>query len=48
MILNIFFSIKLIRQSRGGKKNFQGEANYRKYYRKALFFKIQEGRCPLS
>jgi hypothetical protein len=50
MILNIFFSIKLIRQSRrGGQKNFPEGANYRKYYRKTLFFKIQGGTAaPLT
>jgi hypothetical protein len=48
MILNIFFSIKLIRQFRGAKKIFRG-ANYRKYYRKILFFKIQRGAAaPLA
>jgi hypothetical protein len=31
MILNIFFSIKLIRQSRRGQKKFPGRTNYRKY-----------------
>jgi hypothetical protein len=42
MILNIFFSIKIIRQSReGGKKFFQEGTNYRKYYRKEIYFKIQ-------
>jgi hypothetical protein len=27
-----------------GQKNFLGGTNYQKYYRKILFFKIQEGQ----
>jgi hypothetical protein len=47
MILNIFFSIKLIRQFRRAKK-ISRRINYRKYYRKTLFFKIQEGACDAA
>jgi hypothetical protein len=39
--IKYFFLIKLIRQFEEGQKNFQRRTNYRKYYRKALFFKIQ-------
>jgi hypothetical protein len=40
MILNIFFSTKLIRQCREAKKISRG-TNYWKHYWKILFFKIQ-------
>jgi hypothetical protein len=42
MILNIIFSIKLIRQFRGGQKKLSGKINYWK----TLFFKIQASSCP--
>jgi hypothetical protein len=45
--IKYFFSTKLIRQFRRTQKKFQGEGtNYRKYYKKTLFFKIQGGTCP--
>jgi hypothetical protein len=43
--IKYFFSIKIIRQSRGAKKFSEG-ANYRKYYLKTLLFKIQKGAYP--
>jgi hypothetical protein len=44
--IKYFFSIKLIRQFRGGKNIFQEGTNYRKYYRKTLIFKIQGAAVP--
>jgi hypothetical protein len=45
--IKFFFSIKLIRQfRRGGAKKISGGTNYRKHYRKTLFFKIQGGSYP--
>jgi hypothetical protein len=41
MILNIFFSMKLIRQFRGTKKNFRGRQITETIIKKILFFKIQ-------
>jgi hypothetical protein len=32
----------------GGQKKFSEEANYQKYYKKTLFFKIQGVRAPRS
>jgi hypothetical protein len=43
MILNIYFSIILIRQSRGGKKKFRG-ANYRK---STIFQNLRGATAPL-
>jgi hypothetical protein len=46
MILNIFFSIKLIRQSRGGKKNFQGGQTIKNITEKHCFSKSRGTAAP--
>jgi hypothetical protein len=44
--IKYFFLNKINQTIQGGQKNFSRRANYRKYYRKALFFKIQGGPLP--
>jgi hypothetical protein len=44
--IKYFFLNKINQTIQGGPKKFPGGTNYRKYYRKTLFFKIQGGRCP--
>jgi hypothetical protein len=46
MILNIFFSIKLIRQFRGAKKNFRGGQINEKLIEKHCFSKSKEAAGP--
>jgi hypothetical protein len=41
--IKYFFLNKINQTIQGGPKKFPEGANYRKYYRKALFFKIQGG-----
>jgi hypothetical protein len=45
--IKYFFSIKIIRQFRRTKIFSEG-TNYRKYYLKTLFFKIQGSSCPMA
>jgi hypothetical protein len=44
--IKYFFLNKINQTIQWGQKKFSGGANYRKYYRKTLFFKIQGGSCP--
>jgi hypothetical protein len=46
MILNIFFSIKLIRQFRRAKKNFMGGKLPKALPKNTIFQNSKRGSCP--